>query len=94
MKLKAWADLIITSSHLPDQDLLNSSYYRRLRTAALSPTYYRSAHRDYLTERPWSPTYAEVIRDRVRRALRRDRSIEELERLRTYRPYTVSTFTD
>lgn len=71
-----------------DRDLLDSTYYRQLRAAALSPTYYRSTRRDYLDDLPWSPTYAEVIRERVRRALRRDRALEDIERLRTYRPYS------
>jgi len=70
--------------------LLDSPYYRALRARTLSPMRYYSTYRDLYDGRPWALTRAELIRDRVERALRRDRSLERLERLRTYRsPYLV-----
>jgi len=67
--------------------LMNSAYYRYLRANALSPYRYR-----YRDERPWSPTQSQIIHDRVERALRRDRSLERLDRLRSYYPYTVCSW--
>ena len=69
--------------------LMNSPYYRYLRANAMSPVRYYSTYRDVYGERPWSPTHSQIIHDRVERALRRNRSLERLDRLRSYYPYTV-----
>ena len=68
--------------------LMNSPYYRYLRTNALSPVRYYPTYGDCYGERSWSPTRSQVIHNRVERALRRDRSLEHLDRFSCY-PYTV-----
>lgn len=67
--------------------LLDSPFYRELRARALSPWRYYYTYRDIYGDPSWGLTRAELIRDRVERALRRDRSLERLELLRGYRPY-------
>jgi len=69
--------------------MMNSPYYRYLRANALSPVRYYSTYRDRYNQRPWSPTHSQIIHDRVEHALRRNRSLERLDRLRSRYPYTV-----
>ncbi|KAK2167685.1 hypothetical protein LSH36_25g04038 [Paralvinella palmiformis] len=59
--------------------------YSRPRTT--SPLLYRSSLSDRYDERPWSPAKSELISSRVERALRRNRSLERLDRL-SPSPYT------
>jgi len=69
--------------------MMNSPYYRYLRANALDPVPYYSTYRDCYNERLLSPTRSQIIHDRVDRALRRDRSLDRCDRLRSRYPYTV-----
>lgn len=79
----------------------NSAAYRSTSPAAYrstspglyrstSPAAYRTSLRDRFDERPWSPTRSALISGRVDNALKRNRSLERLDRL--HYPYSYSTY--